>query len=275
MRFLGTPGRGIRQSDTAHSGLLPYWALRKQTLYDFAGVEPDMKPILAPPLPGRTIDRVMQAILDDVSEIISNSVSRATLRAFQALWSEEMRTCARAGTEPLHVAAASPTNGFACLSSRFSEGEAQFESRLANVEESPLSVAAALVPTIWVRRDVFKGARIRCRIAKCPVSIQVGAFPQRILRLHRPWYARPPGQPEVDRRGFHPFPFQDRARPSHAVQRWLQARNGLASAKDSTLAVNNSNAAFRRARDWAVWKSDDLIKNKVGNAATVEHKPPT
>ncbi len=87
-----------------HSGLTPDLALAGQTLEDFLTLEPEAKPIVPPPMPGQTVDPTMQAILDGVNELRATTVTRATLREFQQLQSEEMRTFMRAETAPLHDA---------------------------------------------------------------------------------------------------------------------------------------------------------------------------
>ena len=102
--YTSTPVRATQRSATVHSGLTPDLALAGQTLEDFLTLEPEAKPLIAPPMPGQTVDPTMQAILDGVNEIRATAVTRATLREFQQLQSEEMRTFVRAETAPLHNA---------------------------------------------------------------------------------------------------------------------------------------------------------------------------
>ena len=93
-----------QRSERVHSGISPDLANKRQTLDDFLDLMPEAKPVLAPPMPGQSVDPVTQALLDGINDIKSNMITRSTLREFHQLQAEEMRTFVRAEMAPLHGA---------------------------------------------------------------------------------------------------------------------------------------------------------------------------
>ncbi len=99
-----SPIQSTQRSDNVHSGLTPDLRLKHATLDDFLNLVPEVQPIASPPMPGASVDPMMEAILEGVNELRKNSVTKETLKEFRELHNAEMRAFVRAEAAPLHDA---------------------------------------------------------------------------------------------------------------------------------------------------------------------------
>ncbi len=245
--YTATPPRATQRSDTVHSGITPDLANKRQTLNDFLNVVPETKSIVPPPMPGQEVDPTMQAILDGVNELRANTVTRATLREFQQLQSEEMRTFVRAETAPLHNAVG-----------QLNDDVSQIRAQVAVLEagSSPGETVPGPNPFDPALRQVtfadFPGsATTASRIAAMEQFMQAN-FPEvRCIYDHF-----------VDKNG-------DTSKNSYVqVGEKKVARKILKRIKDQKLKLQNYNGVkikpalteIDRHRNWALFTAEDLVK---------------
>ena len=284
--FYGTPLGATQRSQGVHSGWTPQLEERHQTLTSFLTGVPGLEALStlpqAPPLPGsEVVDPTLQALLDGqqallrgVNELRSSVVTRDSLTQFYQLQRDEMQTFVAAETAPLHSGLARVAGDVELLSKDVvinSEKIGKLETTVRS-----LSVGAGGRPD---RNDVnhcriaFKGFTtesldVRYDTVKQFVEKYCGkdAYLCIDTRMMGPYNDRKPTN-----ESFVQFGSRDaRDRVMKAIK-----ETSFNTEKGNNIKVYKSKTEWVRGRDWAMGKSEELIKKKLDAAklsATVKYE---
>ena len=261
-----------------HSDLTPDLALKRQSLEDFLSVGAAVAPLVAPPMPGTSIDPMMQAILDGVNDLRANTVTKATLREFHELQAEEMRTFVRAENAPLHHVVGQLSENVTNLArdsvTNF-DRIGRVESRMDKLEQGGGSRDRPNKADVNHLRIAFKGFssegvddRFETLKAFTEKYLGKNSFVCIDTRMTGDYKER-----KATGESFVQFGTQDaRDRALDKLQANKQDQNA-ASSKGNKLTISKSKPEWVRQRDWAMRKSEELIQKKVdsrGSKATIK-----
>ena len=277
--YIGTPTR-TQRSYGAKSGMTPVLLKAHESLDEFlSGVDgPAFSPIpIASPVDGSP-DSVLNAILSGqnalisgVNELRANAVTRQSLTQFYQLQSRAMQAYVQAETAPLHRGVAEIVSEVTQLtlgSVLNTERIGRLEGRLSQISTSGTESRAS--PNADNKNDAnhcrisFKGfstenLNTRFEIVKQFVEKFQGndTFVCIDARMTGPYSPRKPTS-----ESFAQFSSRD------ARDRVLLVLKDtvIKTATGNTIKVFRSKTDFIRSRDWAMGKSEELIKAKLQSA---------
>ena len=275
--YVGTPTKTQRSHDV-HSGMTPQLQRERQQLTDFlAGTESSLAPIPAPPMPqSDDTASVFKALLDGqaallqgVNDLRANAVTRQHLHVFQELQSREMRTYVQAELAPIHNALRQQSAHVGAMGDRVARVESRLEAgdgfrgNSGSIDKND--------PNHF--RITFKGfttESLDARFAIVKQFVEKVQGNDRVVgidtRMSGPYTARKPTNET-----FAQFCSRD------ARDRVLQAlkETSIKTANGNTIKVFRAKTEFIRSRDWAMGKSEELIKTKLETeklSATVKYE---